>query len=269
MPFVVNGNLSIHYETRGHGTPLLLLMGWQGNRTWWPESLLSRLEQHAQLILIDHRGTGKSSDSPGLYSLTDLAGDAVSVLDALGIEQADVLGVSMGGMVAQELTLRHPDRVHQVVLISTTSKPRSLFRITRKQRQVWLGYLKKRDRTPREFLLDLLFSRDCKADPPPQLKSFARRVSAAPTPGKTVLKQYIAIQRFSGHRRLHKLDRPTLVITGTEDLMVPPHHAHDMHRRLPNARLHEIKGGSHAMLDAAAEELAQVIGSFLQDPLRV
>ena len=264
MPYAINGNVKTHYETRGDGPPLLMLMGWQGNRTWWPESLLSGLETHYRLILIDHRGTGLSSDTPGLYALVDLARDAVGVLDTLGIDKADILGVSMGGMVAQELSLHFPDRARKLVLISTSAKPRSLEGMTEKQKQAWIGYLKKRDRKPREFLLDLLFSRDCKNDPPPNIKNFISRVSTQRAPQKTIFKQYIAIQRFNSRKRLKRLGQPTLVITGTDDLIVPSRHSHDLHVRLPNARLHEIVGGSHALLDASAVELTHEIQQFLQ-----
>jgi pimeloyl-ACP methyl ester carboxylesterase len=264
MPYAVSGKVKIHYEVRGEGPPLLMLMGWQANRTWWPESLLSRLEPHAKLILMDHRGTGRSSDSRRLYSMADLARDALAVLDTEGIDRADVLGVSMGGMVAQELVLRFPRRVRNLILTSTSARPHLLQPLTREQRAAWMGYLKKRDRSLQEFLLDLLFSRDCKTDGGALIKNFVGRIKTKPTPQSTVIKQFFAIQLFNSRRRLKHISRPTLVVTGTNDLIIAPRHSHDLHRRIPHAHLHEVQGGSHAMLDAASEELANTFIAFLQ-----
>lgn len=263
MPLASNGTISIHYETRGDGPPLLLLMGWQGNRTWWPESLLSRLEPHFRLILMDHRGTGRSGDSPGLYTLGTLARDAIAVLDTLGIERAHVLGVSMGGMVAQELALCYPERLRHLTLMSTTARPGIIRGLSKEQQQAWFGYLLQRDRTFQEFLLDMLFSRDVKANPTPAIEGFLERRNNERTPKSTVLRQYLALQMFNSRRRLKRIKSPTLVITGSNDLIIAAHHAHDLQKRIPGAQLHEVHGGSHAMLDTEAEELADVIVTFL------
>ncbi len=265
MPYAVNGKVRIYYETRGKGVPLLMLMGWLANRAWWPESLLASLESHVQMILVDNRGAGDSTDAAGIYSMADLAHDAIAVLDDLGLEQAHVLGVSMGGMVAQEIALHHAERVKHLILLSTSASPVSLRYFTRDQQQFWLRNLLKRDRSWKQLQLDLMFSREGGGEMSSELENFVNRIYSVPNPKVTHIKQYLAIMRFNTLRRLQQLECPTLIATGTNDLILSHHHSRDLHRRIPNARLYEIPGGSHAML-GESEELARTFIEFLHDP---
>jgi len=253
----------IYYETRGQGQPLLMLMGWQGNRTWWPESLLSRLEAHYLLILMDHRGTGLSKDPLGIYSIKDLAKDATLVLDDVGLSSAAVLGVSMGGMVAQAMAIHYPDRVKKLVLTSSSAKIGMIRGLNKEQQQAWLSYLRKRDRGLQAFILDLLFSKDCKVDDSPAIKNFVNRTAQERTPARTVFKQFMAVQRFDSRKKLKHFRKPTLVVTGDNDMIIGAHHSEALCRFIPHAKLHMVQGGTHAMLDAEAEELAQVYLEFL------
>jgi len=157
MAYASIGRKRIYYETRGQGQPLLLLMGWQGNRTWWPESLLSRLEEHFLLILMDHRGTGFSHDPMGIYSIKSLAKDATLVLNDFGLSSAAVLGVSMGGMVAQAMAIHYPSRVDKLILTSSSAKIGLIRGLNKEQKQAWMSYLRKRDRGLQAFIMDLLF----------------------------------------------------------------------------------------------------------------
>lgn len=264
MPILKQGRLQIHYEIRGEGPPLLLLMGWQGNMHWWPERMLAQLEKKFQLILMDHRGVGHSKDRFGLYSIASLARDATVLLDALGLDAVHVLGVSMGGMVAQSLALHFPQRVDRLMLTSTSPRVGLLGSMNTQQKQRWLDYLKRPNRHPEKFLVELLFSSE-----PGHPKMFKgdgelqKMILASRTSFKTTLKQFLAIQGFDVRHRLTELKHKTLVVTGDNDLIIGAHHSHLLHRHLPNARLYEIKGGSHAMLDSAALELAEVYRAFL------
>ncbi|MEA2419085.1 MAG: hypothetical protein QOE60_1291, partial [Thermoleophilaceae bacterium] len=107
----------LHYERRGGGAPLLLIQGMGANATHWGEPFLSALERDFELILYDHRGIGRSAPLQGTdVTVAGLAADALGLLDALGVAAAHVLGISMGGMVAQELVLAHPEKVRRLVL---------------------------------------------------------------------------------------------------------------------------------------------------------
>jgi len=265
MAYASIGRKRIYYETRGQGQPLLMLMGWQGNRTWWPESLLSRLEDHYLLILMDHRGTGLSKDPLGLYSIKDLAKDATLVLDDFGLSSASVLGVSMGGMVAQAMAIHYPDRVKKLVLTSSSAKIGIIRGLNKEQQQAWLSYLRKRDRGLQEFILDLLFSKDCKVDDSDIINRFVNRTTRERTPTRTVIKQFMAVQRFDSRKKLKHFRKPTLVVTGDNDMIIGAHHSEALCHCIPHAKLRLIQGGTHAMLDAEAEELAQVYLEFLNN----
>ena len=265
MAYASIGRKRIYYETRGQGQPLLMLMGWQGNRTWWPESLLSRLEAHYLLILMDHRGTGLSKDPLGIYSIKDLAKDATLVLDDVGLSSAAVLGVSMGGMVAQAMAIHYPGRVKKLVLTSSSAKIGMIRGLNKEQQQAWLSFLRKRDRGLQEFILDLLFSKDCKVDDSAAIKNFVNRTAQERTPARTVFKQFMAVQRFDSRKKLKHFRKPTLVVTGDNDMIIGAHHSEALCQFIPHAKLHLIQGGTHAMLDAEAEELAQVYLEFLNN----
>ena len=107
------GDIELSYERGGSGPPLLAIVGMSGTRSSWGEAFLGPLREHFEVLVYDHRGTGESSRMDGGRStIADLAADAAGLLDALGLESVHVLGISMGGMVAQELVIEHPTRAH-------------------------------------------------------------------------------------------------------------------------------------------------------------
>src|SRR4051812_11688057 len=108
--------MAIHHERRGSGEPLLLIQGMSGHSLHWGEPFLTDLERDFELITVDNRGTGHSPRVDAPFSIAEMADDAAEVLDELGIESAHVLGISMGGMIGQELVLRHPKKVSTLAL---------------------------------------------------------------------------------------------------------------------------------------------------------
>src|SRR5688500_3738894 len=115
MPtLTVDGN-DLHYVERGDGEPLLLIMGLSGTHLAWGDPFVDALAADFTVIAYDHRGVGRSSRIDEPFTLVQLADDAAALMDGLGLESAHVLGVSMGGMVAQELALRRPDRIRTLV----------------------------------------------------------------------------------------------------------------------------------------------------------
>src|SRR4051794_38173662 len=110
------GDHELYYEVSGAGEPLLLIMGMSGTHLSWGDPFLEALRRDFEVAVYDHRGIGRSGPAAAGYSIADLADDAAGVLDALGWEKAHVVGISMGGMVAQELALAHFDRVRTLTL---------------------------------------------------------------------------------------------------------------------------------------------------------
>src|SRR3954465_1811784 len=106
----------LFHQRRGTGEPLLLIQGMSGTHLSWGEPFATDLERDFDVVAYDHRGIGRSDRVDDPFSIADLAEDAAGLLDALGWETAHVMGISMGGMVAQELALRHPERIRTLTL---------------------------------------------------------------------------------------------------------------------------------------------------------
>jgi pimeloyl-ACP methyl ester carboxylesterase len=120
MPFAERDGTRLYWEEAGSGDPVLLIMGLGMNATgWW--RTIPVLAEHHRVLAFDNRGVGRSDRPPGPYSVPMLADDAVAILDAAGEQSANVYGISLGGMIAQEVVLRHAGRVRRLVLGATTA----------------------------------------------------------------------------------------------------------------------------------------------------
>ena len=124
MPFAHNGGVGLHWRAEGDGEPVLMIMGLGANSLGWYR-VLPHVAEHYRGIVFDNRGTGRSDPIGRVLKMEDLVEDALAVLDAAGEQSAHVVGASMGGMIAQQLALHHPDRVRSLALCCTTPVSRS------------------------------------------------------------------------------------------------------------------------------------------------
>jgi pimeloyl-ACP methyl ester carboxylesterase len=121
MPKVKVNDIHMYYETKGEGYPLVMIYGFGGNLNAWDPRLVEGLSKHFKLILFDHRGAGRTDESDREYTIRLFADDTAGLMNALGISRANVLGISMGGMIAQELAINYPRNVSKLILCSTSS----------------------------------------------------------------------------------------------------------------------------------------------------
>ncbi len=256
--------LDLRYQLRGEGPPLLMIMGWRANLDWWPRGLLEALERRHQLVLFDNRGAGRTGDPGRGYTIAQMADDAAGLLEALGLPEADVLGVSMGGMIAQELALLHPERVRHLVLLATHCGRRGVH-WTADMTRAWRRFLRRPWRLD-DHLAYLLFSKDMSQSDPQFFAEFTKVVATAPATGWASAKQYAAILRHDTYDRLPRLQVPTLVVTGERDLMVAPRNAQILAARIPAARLVSFADAGHAILREKTTELDALLAEFLGAP---
>ncbi|MFB9744980.1 alpha/beta fold hydrolase [Pseudonocardia sulfidoxydans] len=241
----------LYAEEQGVGDPLILLPGQGSSHLMWGRTIGLLAARH-RVVLFDYRGTGQSETPADGWSTRGFAGDAVAVLDALGIERAHVYGFSMGGRVAQWVAIDHPDRVGALVLGATT--PGDAHGVPRP------GHVDERlgaggDLT--EFLHNPGWAR-------------ARlRVEGvchdwrAGTSQRAALKHYRASQAHDSWAGLPSITAPTLCVHGTEDVLNVVANSDLLAERIPDARVHRIGGARHAYFEEQEEDAAAVVLDFL------
>ncbi len=267
MPKAEVDGLEIYYETRGEGSPLALINGWGGSMDSWSPRMLGALAKRHLVVTMDNRGTGRSSKPDTPYTMETMAADAVGVLDAVGVESSHVMGFSMGGMVAQAVALDHPERVSSLVLCGTS--PGGLHRVASSaQVQTELALIAnpppemtERDRTVK--LLHLLYP---SGYVDANLEELIRDETYVdhPTPDYTLNRQSQAIAGFDSYDQLPYLRVPVLVMTGEDDVLVPPRNSEILAGRIPGAELVKIPGAGHGFLKQRTDEAMPIILGFLK-----
>ncbi len=245
MPLARVGDVDLSYERTGSGPPLLAIIGMSGSQLSWGEPFLGALWEHFEVITYDHRGVGDSSRLDGPFTIADLAGDAAGLLDALALDSVHVLGISMGGMVAQELTLAHPARVRSLALGctycggpgSSLASPAVAQRLVESLRS---GDRALALRTGWEICISPRFRDDAAL-----YDAYLERASARPVARAVILAQMQAIAAHDTSARLSGLGIPTLIVHGTADDLIPVENARVLAGHLPDARLELLDDAGH------------------------
>jgi pimeloyl-ACP methyl ester carboxylesterase len=220
MPSVDAGGTELYYERAGTGEPMLLIQGMAATHLAWGGPFLDLLERDFEYIVYDHRGMGNSARAEMPFTIVDLAADALALLDALELETVHVVGISMGGMIAQELALAHPERIRTLTIGAsycggpggTLMDPEDLGLLgeawksgdpVQVYRAMWVINL-----SP-AFRAD-----DSNFDP------FREMAEALPAPAPVIYEQMRASSRHDTSERLGRLEMPTMVIHGTADRLL-------------------------------------------------
>ena len=256
----------IYYEIRGQGAPLALIFGYAGSSRGWGEPFLKLLEARFKTILIDNRGTGQSDKPEKPFSMAEMAADAASVLDHANIDRAHVMGISMGGMIAQEFALNHPARLRGLVLGCTVCG----FAHSVSGDPETLAALQVNPNEPLAAQVERLLAACCakpflaSARGQAVLKERVAEVMNYPiTPLYTYQLHWGAVGGFDTFDRLPQIKAPTLVITGTSDLLVPDANSDIIRERIPGARIHKLPGAGHVFFWEAPEDTAMAVTKFL------
>jgi 3-oxoadipate enol-lactonase len=262
------GDHDLYYERSGSGDPLLLIMGMSGTHLTWGDPFLEALRRDFEVVIYDHRGIGKSSRAEANYSIADLADDAAGLLDAIGWERPHIVGISMGGMIGQELALRHPERVRTLTLGCTApggdgSVLTPAATLQRLQDSWASGDREVALRTAWEVNVAPGFAGE--EEP---YADFRRQALEVPAALSTIMAQMQACVMHDAGARLDRITAPTLVIHGTADEMLPVGNAKVIAERIPDARLEILDGVGHLFFWEEPERSAALVREHAHAPTR-
>lgn len=221
--------IRIHCEVRGRGRPLLLILGLGADVSEYT-SLIDQLATGCQVIAFDNRGAGRSDKPDRPYSIEIMAADALGVLDRLGVTRASVLGISLGGRIAMELALGHPERVERLILVSTSPR---VIRSWRRRRLY------------------------------PILSGLPLFRSRHPQPRYAFVRQLEASDGYDAGPRLRQLAMPTAVLHGRGDRAAPLAMAEEMHREIQGSQLVTFRGGHLFFLIRERQRFVDTVAGFV------
>jgi pimeloyl-ACP methyl ester carboxylesterase len=260
----VNGVRLFYQETGApEAPPLVLIMGWGGDHTAWALQAPAFAAEH-RVIALDNRGAGQSDVAEAPYTIPGMAADVVGLMDALGIRRAHICGASMGGMVAQELALRHPDRVRTLGLHCTTAGIDAYGRFLI---DTLVAVKARGDREESvRAVMPWILCRKTMAERPDFIRFWIEQALAYPYPIglEGLSRQADAIRGHDTAARLGEIRVPTLITTGTEDILVPPASSRDLHARIPGSELATIEDAGHLHFIEQAQRFNGTCLEFLQ-----
>lgn len=255
MPSKTPGPVRLSFDRAGdHGTPVLLVMGFgMPGRAWM--SQVSSLSEHHRVAWFDNRGVGESDAPVGLYTMQQMAGDITALLDHLEWDRAHVVGVSMGGMIAQELALRHRPRVRSLALIATHAGGFTALWPTWRGLQLSLRANTVNGQDRIHALSKLLYTDAFRMSPEIEhLHAEMLQNLATPAAARGRMAQFAAVARHRTAERLRQLaDLPTLIVRPEQDLLIRPSESDRLKRLLPHADLRSIANAGHGLIRECAD----------------
>jgi 3-oxoadipate enol-lactonase len=232
-----------------------------GTHLSWGAPLMDDLANDLDVVAYDHRGIGRSDPETQAFSIVDLAEDAVGILDALGWDEAHVLGISMGGMVAQELALRHPERLRTLTLGCTYCGGAGSALAPQATLEKLSAGMMSGDR---ELAIRNTFEVNVSerfAAQPGAYDAFRAMAKALPAPVPVIMLQMQAIAQHDTSVRLAHIDAPTLVVHGDEDRMLPVENGRMIAGLIPGAELEILPGVGHMFWWEAPRRSAELVRS--------
>jgi 3-oxoadipate enol-lactonase len=254
---------ALHWESTGTGEPVLMITGLGLSAgSWW--RTVPVLSRSLRVITFDNRGVGRSRARLPSYTTEAMADDAASVLDAAGVERAHVYGFSLGGMVAQQLVLRHAERVRSIVFGAThAGGPRAV-----RPNDDVIAFFRRRAgmsaSDAAQASVPFNYGPRCRSDHPDRIDEDIRRRLEHPFSERAYRAQMVAAALHNCHRRLKRVAAPTLVVHGSEDRIVPVANAQILADRIPGASLRVIDAAGH-LYSTEQPDIDTEIASFFQE----
>jgi len=266
MPTVETNNINCYYEIHGQGRPLVLIAGLGSDSQSW-QPVLVELAKHFKVVVFDNRGIGRTKYPQENFDIGTMAQDTLGLIDTLGIERADILGHSMGGCIAQEVAIKHPQKVNKLILASvsafTSERNKLLFTDLLRLLEEGIPY----ELFLREFLFWIFtpefFNNNENVDSaikylldypyPITLDGFRRQVEA--------------LNKFTSQGRLDRIKAETLVLAGRKDILITSKEVENLSGKISNAKAVYLENAAHSIHMEEAESFIKSIVDFLRRPL--
>jgi len=260
--FASSDGARIAYEVRGDGEPLVLVHGLAYDRFGWGR-LPDLLAERFRVVLVDNRGVGESDAPAGPYTVAQLAGDVVAVLDDAGLGKTNLFGVSLGGYVAQEVALAHPARLRKLVLCSAAPGGPKAVPMPQSTQDVFARYpTMEREAGLRMFVENSLGERGVRERPELVEEIFRYRLGHAPTV-EAWAAQATAGATYDSYDRIGAICVPTLVLHGGGDVVVDPRNAELLGSLIPGACVEVVPERGHLLIWEDSERVAELVTEFL------
>ncbi|HUU74757.1 MAG TPA: alpha/beta hydrolase [Methanoregulaceae archaeon] len=254
-------DIHIAYKDFGTGDPFILINGFGSTMDMWNPPVLEALSSKNRVVIFDNRGIGYSGSSEKPYSISLFAGDTQKLMEALNIARAHILGFSMGGMIAQELALGHSELVQTLIILSSDCGGSQAVKM---HPDVWEVVTDKSGSIVEqaERMFSVLFPPIWLHDHDPW--EYCTEVYET-TPEENIARQAETLALWEGtFHRLPGIQAPTLVVTGTDDVIIPAENASILVRRIPSAWLVQFRNGGHGLTYQFPVEFSKVVMTFLE-----
>ncbi|MBS3786769.1 alpha/beta fold hydrolase [Candidatus Bipolaricaulota bacterium] len=263
MPKKTINGVDLYYEVKGEGPPLVMIQGLGYSSRFWFNQV-PELKEDFELVLFDNRDVGKSEIVDREYEMEDMARDVKGLIDELNLNQVNVLGLSMGGYIAQHLALGWPDLVEKLILVSTHAGGPKYLAATG---DLWEEILDVEGLSEREIYRKgyrYSVSEDFFEDEETVEKLVDMRVEDA-QPEEAYQRQFQAASEFDLSDRLGEIETDTLIVSGEEDRVVPGQFAEQLNEGIPNSRLEVVEGAAHLIHIEKPEVLNSLVTDFISD----
>lgn len=269
MPKIKGNDINIYYELYGKGTPLIFIMGQGGTIKHFKSSILFNefkkyIFKEFKTLLYDNRGIGQSDDIDKQYTIKTLSDDLARLMDDLNLGKVNILGFSMGGMITQEVMINYPEKIEKAVIGSThCGRPKYIM----PSKEIFTGPPPFQEGiTPEiriKYQIPLVYTQDFITNNPDIIESIIQNYISHPVPLKVYQKQINAVLKFKSYKKLPRVQIPTLILHGKDDLLVPPQNAKILFDLLPRAKLKMFENCGHALLIEQTEAVMNAILDFL------
>jgi len=263
MPKIKIDDLNLYYEIHGEGFPLVMIRGISGDAYWWDSAVINELSKEFKTIVFDHIGIGRS-DGPARTQIKKMADDTVGLMEKLNIEKAHVFGISMGGMIAQEVILNYPEKVEKLILCSTNCGGSKAVQATNDVNQLMMSFTRHdHDYEIGKQAIQLMFTEDFIKKNSKNVEEKLKDMTKTITSAGNFTNQLQACMMHNTGSRLKQINTPTLVLHGKNDILIPPENGEILANLIPGAEFRYFDEPGHWVFSPDDKLISKTIIDFL------